>query len=86
MTEEEFQSKIQQHLTYLMTPKKPTIKRKGPAPLQAVVKCKTCGKELGYMSQVRKFGMSHFLIMDGALHEKVTPFPEPGIMKAMDGK
>lgn len=69
-----------------MSPKKKPIKPAGPVPKKAKVKCKICGKPLGYMSQVRKYGQSHFLIMDGTLHEKVKAYPDPGFMKPMDGR
>ena len=85
MTQEEFDIKMKEHLAKLMTPKKATIRRPGPVQKTAEVKCKVCGKSLGYMSQVRKFGQSHFLIMDGTLHEKVKPYPDPIVMKPMDG-
>ena len=85
MTQEEFDIKLKEHLAKLLTPKKATIRRPGPVQKTAEVKCKVCGKSLGYMSQVRKFGQSHFLIMDGTLHEKVKPYPDPTVMKPMDG-
>ena len=85
MTQAEFDIKMEVHLAKLMTPKKATIRRPGPEQKTAEVKCKVCGKSLGFMSQVRKFGQSHFLIMDGTLHEKVKPYPDPTVMKPMDG-
>lgn len=50
------------------------------------VYCKLCGSRLGDVRDVRCYLLSHHLIMDGTLHERVTPFPTSRPSNPMDGR
>ena len=86
LPKEEFQKQIAAQQKLLTPTKAVAVPRRRNVRTTAKISCKNCGQYLGDMSDVRKYGQSHFLIMDGSLHERVKPFPDTSFMKPMDGE
>lgn len=86
MDNAEFRTQVDAQIRQLTPTKTNPVAHHLPLRSYARVSCKVCGLSLGNMADVRKFGQSHFLILDATLCEKVKPFPDKSAMKPMDGK